>query len=432
MFKAYPRHFVEITNEDYRRMISFLFISRKQQEELFQEFEQQFARYIGTKFALSVPSARLGLYATLYYFNFPRGAEVIISPFTHQSIFTILKTFGLKPVFVDIEENTHNINPQLVKRLITKKTQLLILTHMWGQPCDMDAFIKLKGEHNLKIIEDCAMSAGATYKGQKTGSFFDASIFSFGKAKAICTFGGGMLCFSDIGMKKLISKLINDFHPPHAMVLTISVINSVVANVLTRPRLFFSLLYPLMRFLDIRDLYNPVEHKKNSEDILECVPEEWKVKTSAFQSAVGVEQLKTLDQRNNLRIQNAQLLNFLLKDIPKIDLPVAADLTRHIYLYYVVCIKQTIDLNYLRKKLLELSVDTQLNELTNPEQLHIFGADSRNFPVFKKISASIIVIPNGIYLNNQDIYIIADALKRCLFYKEDDNLGRKKGSYKKR
>ncbi|MFA5260797.1 MAG: DegT/DnrJ/EryC1/StrS family aminotransferase, partial [Candidatus Omnitrophota bacterium] len=73
----------------------------------------------------------------------------------------------LQPVFVDIDERTHNTNPQLVKKLISKKTRLMILTHMWGQPCDMDAFIALKNGYNLKIIEDCAMATGATYKGQK-------------------------------------------------------------------------------------------------------------------------------------------------------------------------------------------------------------------------------------------------------------------------
>ena len=418
MLKAYPRHSVDILWSDYKRIFSFFFSSPLERQGFLPDFERRFADYIGTRFALSMPSARLGLYAVLQYFNFPEGTEVIITPFTHQSIFTVLKTFRLKPVFVDIDEKTHNINPQLVRKLISKKTRLLILTHMWGQPCDMDAFMALKSEYGLKIIEDCAMAAGATYKGQKVGSFSNASIFSFGKAKAINTFGGGMLCLNDSDMKNFVLKLTGDFHPPRAAPLVTAVINSIIANILTRPRFFFLSLYPVMRLFNLRDPYNPVEHKKDSEMILEHMPEEWKVRLSSFQAALGLEQLKTLDQRNSLRSRNSQLLNALLAGIPGIGLPVAADQTGHIYLYYAVHIQQRVDLDRLRKRLLELSVDSQLNELTNPEQLRVFGADSRDFPVFNGISASILVIPNGIYLDAQDIHLVAAAFKKVLMSRE--------------
>lgn len=414
MLKAYPRHSVDITWRDYKRIFAFIFASHFEKEGLLPEFERRFAEYIGTRFALSMPSARLGLYAILQYFNFPEGTEVIITPFTHQSIFTVLKTFRLKPVFVDIDERTHNTNPQLVKKLISKKTRLLILTHMWGQPCDMDAFTKIKNAYDLKVIEDCAMATGATYKGQKVGSFSDASIFSFGKAKAICTFGGGMLCFNDPKMKDFVSAMIQDFHAPRAVPLAISVINSMIANILTRPRFFFLTLYPVMRFLNLRDPYNPVEHKKDSEVILEHMPEEWKVRLSSFQAALGLEQLKTLDERNQDRARNAQLLNALLEGTPGIGLPVPHPDVGHIYLYYAVHIQRPLSLDQLRARLLKRSVDTQLNELTNPQQLRVFGADSRDFPAFERISSNLLVIPNGIYLNARDIRVVAAALKQTL------------------
>ncbi len=414
MMKAYPRHSVDITWRDYKRMVSFFFTSPARRKEFLPEFEQRFAEYTGTRFALSVPSARVGLYAILQYFNFPKGAEVIITPFTHQSIFTVLKTFRLKPVFVDIDEKTHNIDPHLVRKSVSEKTRLLILTHMWGQPCDMAAFTALKKEYDLKIIEDCAMAAGATYQGRKVGSFVDASIFSFGKAKAICAFGGGMLCCHDASMKDFISGLIRDFKPSRSLPLAVSVINSVIANILTRPRFFFFSLYPVMRLFNLRDPYNPVEHKKDSEVILEQMPEEWKVKMSPFQAALGLEQLRSLDARNQARARNAQLLNFLLEGTPGISVPRPQPGGNHIYLYYAVHIQNAASLDALRLSLLKRSVDTQLNELTTPRQLRVFGADSRTVPVFETISANILVIPNGIYLNDRDIRLVAEALKQSL------------------
>ena len=223
-----------------------------------------------------------------------------------------------------------------------------------------------------------------------------------------------MLCFNDPKMKDFVSAMIQNFHAPRAVPLAISVINSMIANILTRPRFFFLTLYPVMRFLNLRDPYNPVEHKKDSEVILEHMPEEWKVRLSSFQAALGLEQLKTLDERNQDRARNAQLLNALLEGTPGIGLPVPHPDVGHIYLYYAVHIQRPLSLDQLRARLLKRSVDTQLNELTNPQQLRVFGADSRDFPAFERISSNLLVIPNGIYLNARDIRVVAAALKQTL------------------
>ncbi|MBU4333588.1 MAG: DegT/DnrJ/EryC1/StrS family aminotransferase, partial [Candidatus Omnitrophica bacterium] len=395
-------------------IISFLFESKPKRSKYIEKFENMFCDHVGTLHAISMPSARLGLYVLLKYYNFPKGSEVIITPFTHQSIFTVLKSFNLKPVFVDIDVLTHNTNPDLVRKAVTDNTKLLILTHMWGQPCNMKEYLKIKQEHDIAIIEDCAMAAGASFQGKKVGSFGDASIFSFGKAKAICAFGGGMLCTSDSNIFRYAKDITKDFRPPKPLPLSISIINSFIANILTRPFFFFFSIFPIMRLFNLTDPYNPVEHKKDSEIILAEMPDEWKTSISQIQAAVGIEQLKSLDKRNDMRIKNSELLNELLKDIDGILTPVTTNELKHIYLYHALYIKNASNLNALRKKLLRLSVDTQLNELTTPTQLGVFGANSEDFPVFNDVSDKILVIPNGIYLNDKDINKIATALKICL------------------
>lgn len=410
--KAYPRHSVDITLAEYRKIISLLFSKHMLNGEYIKRFERMFAKYISTTYAVSIPSARLGLYLLLKNFNFPQQTEIIITPFTHQSIFTVIKAFGFKPVFIDIDEKTYNITPQAVKKRLNEKTKVLILTHMWGQPCDMGGFMKLKEEYGITIIEDCAMACGAEYKEQKVGSFGDASIFSFGKAKAISTFGGGMLCTNNAGINQHVRRFTENFKDSKPLKLRVAVSNSILANILTRPHLFYFTLYPVLRFLNIRDPYNPIEHKKDSSVILDEIPPEWKIKLSNLQAAVGIEQLNNLDKHNQMRMKNAQILNKILSNIDSIRIPSALPQAKHIYLYYTLFVKKFGDLNLLRKKLINFRIDSQLNELTTPQQLEIFGVNSNDYPNFKKIAERLLIIPNGIYLSERDVFYVAATCEK--------------------
>ncbi|MBU2221741.1 MAG: aminotransferase class I/II-fold pyridoxal phosphate-dependent enzyme, partial [Candidatus Omnitrophica bacterium] len=264
IFRAYPRHSVDISAREYQVILSLLFSPKMLKGNFVQQLESEFSRYINVNNSIAIPSARLGLFLILKYYNYPKGTEVIITPFTHWSIFTVIKASGLKPVFCDINENTCNIDPEAVKRVLNNNTKLLILTHMWGQTCNMGEFMELKQKHNLKIIEDCAMAAGAEYLNRKAGSFGDASIFSFGKAKTINAFGGGMLCTKDSRMAEYVRNILLSFHYEKRNMLSFTIINSIIANILTRPRIFFFTLYPVLKFLNIRDPYNPIEHKRES------------------------------------------------------------------------------------------------------------------------------------------------------------------------
>lgn len=412
MFKAYPRHSVDISIREYKKIASLLFSCKMLNGNYAPRFESLFAEYINVRFAISMPSARLGLYALLKYFNFPEGSEVIITPFTHWSIFSVIKSCGLKPVFVDIDESTYNITPAKARDNITKKTRLLIITHIWGQPCEMDGFIDIKREFGIKIIEDCAMACGATYDNEKVGSFGDASIFSFGKAKAISTFGGGMLCTDNSEICGGIRNTMLDFKDGKYGSLLVNIINAALASILTKPPVFFISLYPIMRLLDLRDPYNPIEHKKDTSIFLDDIPDEWKIKYSNIQAAIGVEQLASLDLRNEKRIENSGLLNELLFGIEEIGLPLARPGIRHIYLYHALLIKRNISIDVIRKKLLTMGVDSQLNELTSSNELEIFGEDSKDYPVFNRVSKSLLIIPNGINLGRRDIEHVGSALKK--------------------
>ncbi len=395
-------------------ILSLLFSAKIINGDYIYDFESEFARYVGVKYAISIPSARLGLYLALKYYAFPKGAEVIMTPFTHWSIFTVIKAYGLKPVFVDIDADSHNIEPAMVRKHINKNTKLILLTHMWGRPCEMDDFMALKNEYGIKIIEDCAMAAGAQYAAQKVGSFGDASIFSFGKAKAINTFGGGMFCTNSGLMSEEIRKECSFFCAEKRLPLSITIASSIAANILTQPRAFFFTIYPVVRFLNIADPYNPMEHRKDAPIVADKIPDEWKVKFANIQAAVGISQLRALDQRNEKRIANAKLFQSILGGTKDINIPVCPPGRKHIYLYYAVHIKKRVALNHIRRKLIGHGIDSQLNELTGPGELKAFGANADDYPVFKNISGNLLIIPNGIYLDRQDILYIASKFKEIL------------------
>lgn len=414
IFRAYPRHSVDISATEHRTILSLLFSSKILSGDYIQKFELRFARYIGIRHSISLSSARLGLYLILKYYNFPEGTEVIITPFTHRSIFTVIRASRLKPIFCDINENTYNVDAGMVRKVVNRKTKLLILTHMWGQTCKMDDFLDLKKEYNLKIIEDCAMAAGAEYANRKAGSFGDASIFSFGKAKAINAFGGGMLCTDNMEIASYVSRVLSSYNYEKRNALTMTIINSVIANILTRPEIFFFTLYPVMKFLNIRDPYNPAEHKKQEFAIMDKVPKEWMVRFSNAQAVVAIEQLNNLDRHNDRRILNANILRSILSDIEGVRAPLCLNNAKHIYLYYALYIKKHIDLNFLRQKLIRLRIDSQLNELTGPKELEVFGADPDHYPIFKDVSRRLLIIPNGIYLMRNDILYIAKNVKKIM------------------
>lgn len=164
--------------------------------EQVKEFEKEFAAYIGTKYCIGVASGLDALIIALECLKLPKGSDVLVPSNTYiASILAIVKA-GLNPVLVEPDEKTNNINPDNLENGITKNTKAVLVVHLYGKSCQMDKICDFCKKHNLKLVEDCAQSHGAKFKGKITGSFGDAGAFSFyptknlgalGDAGAICT-----------------------------------------------------------------------------------------------------------------------------------------------------------------------------------------------------------------------------------------------------
>ena len=157
------------------------------------EFEKDFAKYLGVKYAVALNSGTSALHASMFATGIKKGAEVITTPMTFAAASNSVLYMEGTPVFSDIDKKTYNLDPTLIESKITNNTKALVPVHYTGQPCDMDPIMQIAKDKGLYVIEDASHSPGATYKGTKTGTHGDATVFSFHPVKHIATYEGGMV-----------------------------------------------------------------------------------------------------------------------------------------------------------------------------------------------------------------------------------------------
>ena len=160
-------------------------------------FEEEAAAYLGTKHAVGVASGTDALHLALIAAGIGEGDEVITTPFTFIATAEAIKYVGARPVFVDIEPDTFNIDVERVAAAITDKTRAILPVHLFGQPADMSAINALADQHGLKVVEDCAQSFGADMGGKQTGALSAAGCFSFFPSKNLGGYGDGGLISTD-------------------------------------------------------------------------------------------------------------------------------------------------------------------------------------------------------------------------------------------
>jgi len=172
------------------------------------ELEQQVAALSDCKYGVGVASGTDALLCSLMALGIGPGDEVITTPFTFFATAGCISRVGAKPVFVDIEPRTFNINPDLIEAAITERTKAIIPVHLYGQLCDMDPIMQIAERHNLYVIEDAAQSITATYKGRKAGSIGTVGCFSFFPSKNLGGAGdGGMIVTNDADLAERMSLL---------------------------------------------------------------------------------------------------------------------------------------------------------------------------------------------------------------------------------
>jgi len=327
-------------------------------------FEQGFARYCGVKYGVGVNSGTDALFLACLACGVGKGDEVITMPYTYIATALAISMTGATPVFVDIDEETYNIDVSKIEGLITKRTKAILPVHLYGHPANMDLLMELTKKHGLKLIEDCAQAHGALYKGKKVGSFGDASCFSFYPTKNLGGFGDG------------------------GMVLT----NSEE----TKEKLLF-----------LRDY----GRKGRYEHILKG----YNSRLDTLQAAILRIKLRHLDEWNEKRRQNASLYTQLFKE-KRIDIigPHERDFARHVYHIYAVRVKN-------RSKVMEELSKRGVRTLIHyPIPIHLqgcykeLGYKKGDFPDAEKCCGEILSLPMYPELSHDEIRYVTDTLAEIL------------------
>lgn len=183
--------------------------------EFIQQFENRFSKFIGVDHASAVTNGTVAIHLALLALNIQPGDEVIVPTFTYVASINPVVQMNAVPVFVDCENQFWQIDPEAIRRKITSKTKAIIITHLYGHPCDMDAIMQIAKEYNLSVVEDAAEAFGTYYKGKHVGTFGDIATFSFYGNKTITTGEGGMVVSNRFDLIERVNLYKNQANDPH-------------------------------------------------------------------------------------------------------------------------------------------------------------------------------------------------------------------------
>jgi len=372
-----------IDEEDIKAVIEVLRSDWITQGPKVAEFEKEFAKYVGARYAVAVNSGTAALHAACFAAQIEKGDEVITTPITFAASANCVLYQGGTPVFADIKEDTLNIDPEEIKKKINQKTKALIPVDFTGLPVDLEKIQKISRENNLIIIEDASHALGASYKGSKIGSISDMTIFSFHPVKHITTGEGGMITtnnkkyyerlklFRTHGITKDKDKLLN---------------------------------YDGPWYYEMQELgYN--------------------YRLTDFQCALGLGQLKKIDKFIQRRREIVKKYNSEFKDIPEMKIPkinpINSNSVWHIYMIQVNLEKLEVD----RKKIYEALRAENIGVNVHYIPIHLqpyyrkrFGYHLGDFPKAENYYSRAITLPVFPKMSDKDIDDVIKAVKKVINY----------------
>jgi dTDP-4-amino-4,6-dideoxygalactose transaminase len=319
------------------------------------KFEDNFSQYIGSKFCVALNTGtaadQLAIQALIQ-----SGDEVITTPNTFIATSEAITTAGGKVKFVDIEQDSYNLDPTKLESVITKNTKVIVPVHLYGQPVDMDPIIEIARALNLSVVEDAAQAHGAEYKGKKAGTLGDAAAFSFYPGKNLGAYGEGGAVTTD-------SDKIAEF---------------------------------------VR-MYR--DHGSKEKYIHEF--EGHNMRMEGFQGAVLNVKLKYLDDWIKNRQKNARLYNQLFQDVEGIVVPREMPYAKHVYHLYVIRVKEREKLrHYLNENGIASGFHYKYPLHLQKAYQHL-GHKKGDFPVTEKVMKEIISLPMYPELTKEQIEYVA-------------------------
>lgn len=330
------------------------------------EFEEKFAKFCGTKYAVAVNSGTAALHTALNMAKIKENDEVVTTPFTFIATANTILMQKAKPVFADIDEDTFNISPPEIKGKATKKARAVVTVDLYGHLCDYDEINEIAKKNKLTVIEDACQAIGAEYRGKKAGSFGDAAAFSFYATKNIACGEGGAITTD----KKQFAGFAKSFR----------------------------------------------QHGRSSMNAYDYIGVGHNYRMTDISAAMLLAQLKKISIIAKKRIQNAEYLSKGLRKIKGIKIPIVKEGHKHAFHQYTIKVGNDFKLkrDELMKYLKNKGIDSNVYY---PKPLHLCGHIKRlgykkgDFPVAERLSGQVLSLPVHPSLTKGQLDCIINAFK---------------------
>jgi len=305
--------------------------SAKNESLMVVKLEEEFKKYLGVKYAIAFNSGRSSLMAILNSLKLEKGSEILLQAFTCNAVPNPVIWSGLKPVFVDCDEKTFNIDLKDLKRKITPRSRAVIIQHTFGLPADIDEISKICKENNLTLIEDCAHSLGATYKEKKAGTFGKASFFSFSRDKVISSVYGGMAATNDETLAQKLRQRQGEDGPLPLLWEMQQLLHPILMNSVILPTYRIAGKYLLIIFQWLHILSKAVHWKEKRG----MMPNYFSKAMSGKLALLALNQLKKINRFNEHRRKIAKIYSEGLKKT-SFELPTTPPDREHVFLRFTV------------------------------------------------------------------------------------------------
>ncbi len=330
-------------------------------------FEQQFARYIGKKYAVSTNSGTSALHLALMALDIKAGDEIILPALTIGSCYFAIWQTGATAIPVDVSPDTYNINPDLLEQAITDKTRAIMVVHLYGQACAMDRIKQIANKYHLKIIEDAAEAHGATYKNKQLGSLGDIACFSFYANKLITSGEGGAVLTNQKSIYEKMKRLKN---------------------------------------------LNFVKNKRFTHQGIG-----YKYEMSNLEAALGLASLEEAESALNFKRKMAEFYDTELSQVKGIITPTKNNYSSSSYWMYAILIKED-EFGISKNKLmtiLEKDFAIQTREFFYPPQIafakmKLYQNDS--FPIATRLNQEGLYLPSGLGNTMEEFKQVVSAIKK--------------------
>jgi len=320
--------------------------------------EEVFAKLCDVKYAVATTSGTTALHTALLAHGIGEGDEVITTPFTFIASANSILFTGARPVFIDIDIETFNLDPDQIEAAITPRTKAIMPVHLYGYMCDMDAIMAIAKKHNLVVIEDACQAVGATFKGKKSGSF-GTGTFSLYATKNVMTGEGGMITTDDEALAEKC-KLIRS----HGM--------------------------------KVRYYHDMLGYNYRMSDLL---------------AAIGLAQMERLDAFNAKRKSNAE---YLSENLTSVVVPKVKPEYKHVWHQYTVRVDGGRDRDVAVKQLNEAGIGTGI---FYPVPVHMQGymkeiIGEHQFPISEKLAKQVISLPVHPQVTQADLEKIVEEVNK--------------------